>query len=61
MRHRLADTFAKNHGCGSAEASGLKKMSAQALPNLTTHPIVVKFEYSHPKLADRVAFLTESK
>lgn len=56
-----ADTFAKNSGCGPAEASGLKKMSAQALSNLTPHPIVVKFEYSHPTLADRVKFLTELK
>ena len=56
-----ADTFAKGHGCGPAEASGLKKMSAQALSNLTPHPIVVMFEYSHPTLAERVEFLTDQK
>lgn len=49
-----ADTFAKDHGCGPAEASGLKKISAQSLSNLTPHPIVVMFEYSHPTLAERV-------
>lgn len=54
-----ADTFAKEHGCGPAEASGLKKMSAQALSNLTPHPVVVKFEYSHPTLAQRVEFLMD--
>lgn len=56
-----ADTFAKDHGCGPAEASGLKKMSAQALSNLTPHPIVVKFEYSHPTLAQRVEFLADNE
>lgn len=54
---READTFAKEHGVGPAEASALKKMSAQALSNLTPHPIVVKMEYSHPTLAERVEML----
>ena len=54
-RHeRQADSFAFDHGCGAHEASALKKMSAQALDNLTPHPIVVAFEYSHPTLAERV-------
>ena len=56
-----ADAFAKHYGCGPAEASGLKKMSAHALSNLTPHPIVVKFEYSHPTLADRVEYLTDGE
>ncbi len=54
---READAFAKDHGCGPAEASSLKKMSAQALSNLTPHPVVVAFEYSHPTLAERVESL----
>ena len=54
---READTFAKEHGVGPSEASALKKMSAQALSNLTPHPIVVKMEYSHPTLAERVEML----
>ena len=54
---READEFAFMHGCGAHEASALKKMSAQALDNLTPHPLVVKFEYSHPTLAERVTTL----
>ena len=54
---READEFAFKHGCGAHEASALKKMSAQALDNLTPHPLVVKFEYSHPTLAERVTTL----
>lgn len=52
-----ADAFAKKYGCGPAEASGLKKISSQALSNLTPHPVVVFVEYSHPTLAERVVFL----
>lgn len=60
-REREADGYAKERGCGPAQASALKKISAQALSNLTPHPIVVKFEYSHPTLAERVEYLTEFK
>ena len=57
-RHeRQADAFAKDYGYGPAEASGLKKISAQALSNLTPHPVVVFMEHSHPTLAERVEFL----
>ena len=52
-----ADAFAKSYGCGPAESSGLKKISAQSLSNLTPHPVVVFMEYSHPTLAERVTFL----
>lgn len=52
-----ADAFAKKYGYGPAEASGLKKISAQALSNLTPHPTVVFVQHSHPTLADRVTFL----
>lgn len=52
-----ADAFAKKYGCGPAEASGLKKISAQALSNLTPHPTVVFVAHSHPTLADRVTYL----
>ena len=55
---READGYAFQYGCGANEASALKKMSAQALFNLTPHPIVVTFEYSHPTLDERVETLT---
>ena len=54
---READEYSREHGCGPDEASALKKMAAQALSNLTPHPVVVKFEYSHPPLAERVRLL----
>ena len=57
-RHeRQADAFAIAHGCGPAEASALKKMSAKSLANLTPHPLVVFTEYSHPTLYERVKAL----
>ena len=57
-RHeRQADAFAAAHGCGPAEASALKKMSAKSLANLTPHPLVVFTEYSHPTLYERVKAL----
>ena len=54
---RQADAFAKKYGYGKPEASGLKKISSQALSNLTPHPVVVFVEHSHPTLAERVEFL----
>jgi STE24 endopeptidase len=57
---READDFAFSHGCSASEASALKKMAAQALSNLTPHPVVVKFEYSHPTLAERVECLEKN-
>lgn len=56
---READGYSRGHGCGPAEASALMKMSAQALSNLTPHPVVVRFEYSHPTLAERVESLLD--
>ena len=58
---RQADAFAKRYGCGPAESSGLKKISAQALSNLTPHPVVVFMNHSHPTLAERVTFLEDVK
>jgi len=52
-----ADEFAKVHGKGVAVSSGLRKMSAHSLSNLTPHPLVVFMEYSHPTLLQRVRHL----
>lgn len=52
-----ADAYAKEHSVGQAESSGLKKICAQGLMNLTPHPLVVFVEYSHPALDKRVEFL----
>ena len=49
-----ADAFAAQYGHGEALISGLKKLSANTLSNLTPHPAVVWMEYSHPTLAQRI-------
>lgn len=51
---RAADAFAVAAGYGSDLVQGLKTLSAQSLSNLTPHPLVVWFEYSHPALAQRI-------
>ena len=49
-----ADTYAAIHGHGEALISGLKKLASHGLSNLTPHPLVVWFNYSHPTLAQRI-------
>jgi len=49
-----ADAFAAAYGHGEALISGLKKLAANNLSNLTPHPLVVWFSYSHPTLAQRI-------
>ena len=49
-----ADAFASEHGHGEALISGLKKLASHALSNLTPHPLVVWYSYSHPTLAQRI-------
>ena len=61
-RHeRQADAFACSHGLGDDLASGLKKLTADSLGNLTPHPAVVFFTYSHPTLAERVMACSDSQ
>ena len=49
-----ADAFAASHGHGENLISGLKKLARHGLSNLTPHPLVVWFSYSHPTLAQRI-------
>lgn len=54
-RHEYeADAFACRYGCGKALVSGLKKITAQAMSNVTPHPLRVFFDYSHPTLLQRI-------
>ena len=55
-----ADAFAQHHGFAIPLVEGLKKISSQALSNLTPHPLVVFWEYSHPTLLQRMEALRES-
>jgi STE24 endopeptidase len=50
-----ADAYAVRMTGMSAELiSSLKKLSVDALSNLTPHPLKVFFEYTHPPVLDRV-------
>ena len=49
-----ADAFAAQQGHGDTLISGLKKLASHDLSNLTPHPLVVWFSYSHPTLAQRI-------
>ena len=49
-----ADAYAAHYGHREALISGLKKLSANTLSNLTPHPAVVWMGYSHPTLAQRI-------
>ena len=59
-RHeREADAFAvTTTGSGDALASGLKRLSADSLANLTPHPLEVLLHYSHPPVRERVHALS---
>jgi STE24 endopeptidase len=50
-----ADAFAAGYGLGAPLIEGLKKLSSKALVNLTPHPWVVFWRYSHPTLLARMA------
>ena len=50
-----ADDFAASNGLGDALISALKKISSKSLVNLTPHPLVVFWSYSHPTLLQRMA------
>lgn len=56
-----ADAFAAKYGHGEHLISGLKKLSANTLSNLTPHPAVVWMDYSHPTLAQRITALINYK
>ena len=52
-----ADAYAAGFGLAAHLESGLKKLSASSLSNLTPHPLYVFFHYSHPTLFQRMSRL----
>ncbi len=53
-----ADAFAKQYKQSENLISGLKKLTAKNLSNLTPHPWYVFFNYSHPTLYQRIKALS---
>ena len=54
-RHEYAaDNFTAAHKKGEALIAALKKISSKSLSNLTPHPLVVFWSYSHPTLLQRM-------
>ncbi|MCL2680026.1 MAG: M48 family metallopeptidase [Coriobacteriia bacterium] len=52
-----ADAFAARYGYAKPLMEGLKTISSKALVNLTPHPVVVFWTYSHPTLLQRMKAL----
>ena len=50
-----ADAQAVAEGYGAALVSGLKKLSRENFSNLAPDPLLVKLEYDHPPLSDRIS------
>ena len=49
-----ADAQAVGEGYGEALVSALKTLGRENFSNLSPHPLLVKLEYSHPPLSDRI-------
>ena len=49
-----ADKQAVKEGCGDALISALKKLARENFADLSPHPLLVKLEYSHPTLSQRI-------
>ena len=49
-----ADAQAVSEGYGAELVSGLKKLSRENFSNLAPDPLLVKLEYSHPPLSERI-------
>ena len=49
-----ADAQAVQEGYGAALVSALKTLSRENFSNLSPHPLLVKLEYSHPTLSQRI-------
>lgn len=49
-----ADAQAVKEGCGDALIDGLKKLARENLSDLSPSPLLVKLQYSHPPLSQRI-------
>jgi len=55
-----ADEFSRELAGADVAISALKTLYRESFGNLTPHPLVVKLEYSHPPLTDRVAAIEKN-
>ena len=56
-----ADEQAVKEGCGDALIEGLKKLARENLSDLSPSPLLVKLEYSHPTLSQRIDAIKKLK
>ena len=56
-----ADAQAVKEGYGEALISGLKKLSRENFADLAPSPLLVKLEYSHPTLSQRIDAIRKGK
>ncbi|MCL2364457.1 MAG: M48 family metallopeptidase [Defluviitaleaceae bacterium] len=56
-----ADEFSRELAGADVAISALKTLYRESFGNLTPHPLVVKLEYSHPPLTDRVAAIEKNE
>ena len=54
-----ADAQAVKEGCADALISALKKLARENFADLSPHPLLVKLEYSHPTLSQRIDALSK--
>jgi len=52
-----ADAYAAHFGCAQSLMDGLRTISAKALSNMTPHPVVIFWSYSHPTVLQRMEAL----
>ena len=53
-----ADAQAVQEGCGDALVSALRKLARENFAELAPSPLLVKLEYSHPPLSERIRAIT---
>ena len=56
-----ADAQAVKEGYGREQITALKKLARQNFTNLAPSPLLVKLEYSHPPLSDRIAAIEKAE
>jgi len=56
-----ADEFSRDLAGAEVAISAFKTLYRESFGNLTPHPLVVKLEYSHPPLTDRIAAIERKR